>query len=322
MQDDSEKKYSSQSSDDLPDEQVDSTHPIDIGSGVNSTQSAADGHQVGSEEPTIVIQQEPNMETHAYHLHKAPGKKFSHYFFEFFMLFLAVTAGFFVENLREHYVEQKRAKDFAGLLISDLNADRAELNRASRILANIIAAGDSLASQLSAADAKRIPGGKLYFYEYWAAWRWRVTSRDATLQQLKNSGSLRYMNNSLVRKILDYEESLKIIYLLQDEYETDKNENLGLVQRVFDSDYFVALDNLKPARRDSSEKHLDITNEEVRSFMNKNIPLHSYDEAILFELKNRARNSSISYRVQVQNIETAQKKAQVVIDALESEYHI
>ena len=34
------------------------------------------------------------METHAHHLHKAPGKKWTHYFFEFLMLFLAVFLGF------------------------------------------------------------------------------------------------------------------------------------------------------------------------------------------------------------------------------------
>jgi len=38
------------------------------------------------------------METHAHHLHKAPGKKWTHYLFEFFMLFLAVFCGFLAEN--------------------------------------------------------------------------------------------------------------------------------------------------------------------------------------------------------------------------------
>ena len=53
------------------------------------------------------------METHAHHLHKAPGKNFWHYFFEFFMLFLAVFCGFLVENYREHKVENERATELA-----------------------------------------------------------------------------------------------------------------------------------------------------------------------------------------------------------------
>src|SRR5882724_522556 len=49
-----------------------------------------------------------NMETHAHHLHHAPGKKIWHYFYEFLMLFLAVFSGFLAENWREHYVEHER----------------------------------------------------------------------------------------------------------------------------------------------------------------------------------------------------------------------
>jgi len=50
------------------------------------------------------------METHAHHLHKAPGTKIWHYFFEFLMLFLAISLGFFVENKRELYTEHHREK--------------------------------------------------------------------------------------------------------------------------------------------------------------------------------------------------------------------
>ena len=50
------------------------------------------------------------MEVHA-HSH-TPGKKWTHYFWEFLMLFLAVFCGFLAENQREHYVEHKRAKDY------------------------------------------------------------------------------------------------------------------------------------------------------------------------------------------------------------------
>ena len=39
------------------------------------------------------------MEVH-HHAH-TPRKKWTHYFWEFFMLFLAVNCGFFVENQRD-----------------------------------------------------------------------------------------------------------------------------------------------------------------------------------------------------------------------------
>ena len=70
------------------------------------------------------------METHAHHLHKAPGNGWKHYFFEFFMLFLAVTLGFFVENWRDHYVENKRERQFMSTLVEDLKSDTSQLTAA------------------------------------------------------------------------------------------------------------------------------------------------------------------------------------------------
>ncbi len=52
-----------------------------------------------------------NMEVH-HHPHVHHSKKWKNYLYEFLMLFLAVTAGFFVENLRENYIEHHRAKQF------------------------------------------------------------------------------------------------------------------------------------------------------------------------------------------------------------------
>ena len=46
------------------------------------------------------------MEVHT-HTH-TPRKKWTHYFWEFIMLFLAVFCGFLAENQREHYIEQQR----------------------------------------------------------------------------------------------------------------------------------------------------------------------------------------------------------------------
>ena len=238
------------------------------------------------------------------------------------MLFLAVFCGFLAENMREHYIEGKRAKVYASLLTDDLSYDVAELNRAIRVLNKIIIASDSIAPLLNSPEIKKVPGGKLYFYEYWSSWRWRVISRDATLQQLKNSGSLRFMKGGVVRKILNYEESLKVINLLQDKYESDKIANQNLVQKVFDNDYFAELDNIKAARRDSSGRDFDVHDKEVNEFLNRNIVLNSYDKNTLFELKNWARNTSWSYKVQVGNLESARRNALAAIDALEKEYHL
>ena len=259
------------------------------------------------------------MEVH-HHSHTS-RKKWTHYFWEFLMLFFAVTLGFLVENQREHFVEHQRAKVFAGLLIDDLAADTSELNRATRVLNKIIIAGDSLGRLLNTNDIKTIPGGKLYYYEYWSGWRWNVISRDATLQQLKNSGSLRYLGDtSIIRKILSYEESIRVIYMLQNKYEPEKAQNWNLTQRVFDQGYFNALDSIAP--RDSTAQHFELNNEKLFRFLNTNIPLYLYDKNLLQELRNWAYNSSRNYKVIVHDINSAKQKAGIAIEALKKEYHL
>lgn len=259
------------------------------------------------------------MEVHA-HSH-TERKKFTHYLWEFFMLFLAVTAGFFVENQREHYTEHKRAKVFARLLIDDLIADKSELTTGVNVLNKIIIAGDSLAQLLKANEIKKIPGGRLYYYEYWSGWRWSVISRDATLQQLKNSGALRYLGDtSVIRKILSYEESIRVIYMLQNKYEPEKTESWNLVQKIFDQGYFNILDSV--AARDSTAIHFEIRDQHLSEFLNTDFPLYTYDKNMLHELRNWAYNSSRNYKVIVHDIGTAKEKAQLVIDALKKEYHL
>src|SRR5215210_3095302 len=77
------------------------------------------------------------MEVH-HHSHSGPGshrglrKKWTHYFWEFLMLFLAVFCGFLAENLREHRVEHQREKQFMVSMLGDLKSDTSLLARASR----------------------------------------------------------------------------------------------------------------------------------------------------------------------------------------------
>src|SRR5262245_6366991 len=103
------------------------------------------------------------METHAHHLHKAPGRGCLHYLFEFFMLFLAVTLGFFVENLRDRYVENKREKQFMMTLVEDLKSDTSQLT--ANILAgkNREAMIDSLIHLLTLRE-RSSDGARMYYY--------------------------------------------------------------------------------------------------------------------------------------------------------------
>src|SRR5450759_535969 len=73
---------------------------------------------------TINPNQEPeNMEVHKHPHHVTHKKKWGEYLLEFFMIFLAVFLGFVAENIREHIVENDRAKEYAISLVQDLQND-------------------------------------------------------------------------------------------------------------------------------------------------------------------------------------------------------
>jgi hypothetical protein len=259
------------------------------------------------------------MEVH--HHPKVEKKNFKEYFLEFLMIFLAVTLGFIAENIREKSNEKHNAKEYARLLVNDLSVDLAEFNRTDHVLKRIIDSGDSLSKLIRSNEIKQIPSGKLYYYEYWSGWQWKVTTRDATLKQLESSGALRYLGNkTLIKKILDYEESLKIISLLEDEMNAEKNENWNLVEKVFDASYFEIFKQIGAARRDSASQTSQEGIERLDSFLNKNYPLLTYDRNVWMELSNRALTSSDNYSTLLQTMNVARKNAEVAIEALKEEY--
>lgn len=62
------------------------------------------------------------MEVHHPH-HPTHKKKWSEYLLEFFMLFFAVTLGFFAENIREHLAEKNKTKELLEVVAKDFEKD-------------------------------------------------------------------------------------------------------------------------------------------------------------------------------------------------------
>lgn len=62
------------------------------------------------------------MEVHHPH-HPTHKKKWSEYLLEFFMLFVAVTLGFFAENIRERIAEENKTKEVLDVVVMDFKAD-------------------------------------------------------------------------------------------------------------------------------------------------------------------------------------------------------
>jgi len=142
------------------------------------------------------------MEVH--HSSHTPRKKWTHYLWEFLMLFLAITLGFFVENKREHFIEHLRVKEFARSLAADIARDTANMTYIINRINIQVRNTDSLATYLKSRKPQEVRNIDLFTFtilDRYPAYRWSRSS----LEQIKNSGSLRYFGDTMVRYISSYD---------------------------------------------------------------------------------------------------------------------
>ena len=143
------------------------------------------------------------MEVH-HHAH-SERKKWTHYFWEFLMLFLAVFCGFLAENQREHMVEHKREEKFAKRLLSDLGEDSVFLNkRIERLEDRKKKYADFLSVMTGPRSSSSFDIMKA-FSELLKSYKSQFTT--TTYDQMKASGSLRYIeDDTLTTKLQRYYE--------------------------------------------------------------------------------------------------------------------
>src|ERR1700729_2572542 len=72
-------------------------------------------------------QKPSNLVMEVHHHPNLEKKNFKEYFLEFLMIFLAVTMGFFAENIREHVADHAKEKQYIHSMIQDLKGDTAGL---------------------------------------------------------------------------------------------------------------------------------------------------------------------------------------------------
>jgi hypothetical protein len=148
------------------------------------------------------------MEVHA-HTHTA-RKKWTHYFWEFLMLFLAVFCGFLAEYQLEHKIEKERGRQYVRSFYDDLKTDTTIFTGViNRFEQKQIAfrkkkeCYQQLPQQLRSynpclADLFNEAGG---FPD--------LITEDRTLQQLKNAGGLRLLKKEDADSILVYDRMIR-----------------------------------------------------------------------------------------------------------------
>jgi hypothetical protein len=137
------------------------------------------------------------------------GKKWTHYFWEFLMLFLAVFCGFLAENQREHMIEHQREKKYIRSMIHDLGSDTVQLQSYIVLRTAKRKMLDSLTRLLITGQHKNY-GNETYFFARQIFNGEPFVSTDGTMQQLKNAGNLRLVQIGLVvDSILAYDAAVR-----------------------------------------------------------------------------------------------------------------
>lgn len=187
------------------------------------------------------------MEVH--HHTQTERKKWHHYLWEFFMLFLAVTLGFLVENLREDYKDHQREKQFITSLINDVEKDTARMHEIIRNRDDRERKFDSLSLLLDQGPPYDSTN-RIYYYGVLVPRNLavRFNPNDGTLQQLKNSGGLRLIRNQgVVDSITRYDVSLKGLTQFGEIELTAMHDFRSIAHRFFNSrvlDKMMNADNI------------------------------------------------------------------------------
>lgn len=257
------------------------------------------------------------MEVHHSH-HASHTKKWTSYLLEFLMLFLAVFLGFVAENMREHGVEKRRAKEFAISLLTDLKKDVTELDKSIRYDSLAASMIDSLVHFISRVNI-RSNSGHFYYLSRLATAIYITDWNKATINQLINSGSLRYFTNAeLVNKLNTYNTAASTMSSLQQTISNRRDRALTYSDQIFIPEYLLLYTQFNPDDILAQKKSAMID-----SLKNLHPPLQNNDHALINSLGNSLLASRSNRNSLLTNwYPTAREMAREIIALIKKEYHL
>jgi hypothetical protein len=252
------------------------------------------------------------MEVHA-HTHLAsgethtPGKKWTHHFWEFFMLFLAVTLGFFVENQREHYVEHKREKQYMRSMMKDLYTDLENIELTKTEKERMVQFGDSITQLYINGDYHNHTGNFYYYARNFSTYQNLFFMTDGTLIQLKNSGGLRLIRKlSVVDSLQAYDNLYNQFRLSQERESAFLADYREIMSKLFDIKVFNGMIKTYP----------DI------SMPEGNPPLFNADKQLINELLMKIHIAKRNKLGSIHYLNRLKEKANNLIAMIKKEYQL
>lgn len=243
------------------------------------------------------------MEVH--HHSNTSRRKWTHYLFEFLMLFLAVFCGFLAEYQLEHKIEKDREKQYMITMIEDLKSDSAMLETNIRQRSSRIQMIDSLVELLNSTDRSG-KGNDIYFFARSISPPANIFPNDRTIQQLKSSGNLRLIRNKdISNEIMAYDQMIRQTLFELDDEIVIRGEYRQLASKVFNTTVFhemIATDTVAKPRG--------------------NPALFTTDAHLINELIGGIQYFKRVHQAQLIRSEKLLVKAKLLSDFIKKEYHL
>jgi hypothetical protein len=158
------------------------------------------------------------MEVHHHPQLEHKPKPWKEYILEGLMIFLAVTMGFFAENIRENITNREHARQLTAQLVQDLKADTAQLNEAGNNQQHIVKVNDSLfvllQQPLAKADLKKIQTLIIASHNMWP-----FHPTGGASAAIKNELHLKqFAESKIISHIAAYEGTTELAHTVQDIY--------------------------------------------------------------------------------------------------------
>jgi hypothetical protein len=243
------------------------------------------------------------MEVHA-HTH-TPRKKWTHYFWEFLMLFLAVFCGFLAEYQLEHKIEQDREKQYMRSMVEDLRSDTLMLESNVTLRKSRLTMSDSLIRMLNSTGRNKY-GNDIYYFARSISPPTNIFPNDGTIQQLKSSGNLRLIrNNNITNSIMAYDQKMRnALFEMGDEVEI-RAEYRQLARKLFHTIVFhemIASDTVSRPTNDPQ--------------------LYSNDPVLINEFIGQVQYVKRVHQAQLIRSEQLLVQAKQLITDIKKEYHL
>ena len=249
------------------------------------------------------------MEVH-HHAH-TERKKWTHYFWEFLMLFLAVFCGFLAENQREHMVEHRRELKYAASLYEDLKKDTADLSKDIPFWNRVLLRIDTIRQEVEKPFGMR---NDFLLYKNAALMRAyeNFEYHDRTIEQLKNGGNFRLIRNSLLAdSIINYDAIIKSELRDQEIQSNTIYQAINFLQDKFmNSKYYLDI-----LRNRNLPDSLLISNAKV-------FKIAAFNEADLFQYANHLQYYYTMTLFRLTSSRQLLRKASNLIQLLKEEYHL